>query len=128
MPLQRLHAGGVSGKRAAARCGGPERSPYMPHILSSNARFFKIHAKALVDDPGALLQASAGGHVEAKIRVVVLDLMKVELAFGKVVVPADDGHPVFHADKPSDPQQNEIPVMLRMDELNTDTKFEAVDL
>jgi hypothetical protein len=61
-----------------------------------------LEINALVDDPGALLQASAGGHVEAKIRVVVLDLMKVKLAFGNVVVPADNGHPVFHADKPSD--------------------------
>jgi hypothetical protein len=81
------------------------RDSYMPHILSSNARFFKIHGKALVDDPGALLQASAGGHVDAKIRVVVLDLMQVKLAFGNVVVPADNGQPVFHPDKPSDPQQ-----------------------
>jgi hypothetical protein len=31
--------------------------------------------------------------------------MKVKLAFGNVVVPAEDGHPVFHPDKPSDPQQ-----------------------
>ena len=49
------------------------RDSYMPHILSSNARFFKIHGKALVDDPGTLVQASAGGKVEAKIRVVVLE-------------------------------------------------------
>jgi hypothetical protein len=77
----------------------------MPHILSSNARFFKIRGKALVDDPGTLVQASAGGKVEAKIRVVVLDLMKVKLAFGNVAVPDENGRPVFHADKPSHPQQ-----------------------
>ena len=35
------------------------RDSYMPHILSSNARFFKIHGKALVDAPGTLVQASA---------------------------------------------------------------------
>jgi hypothetical protein len=81
------------------------RDSYMPHILSRNARFFKIHGKGLVDDPGTLVQASAGGKVEAKIRVVVLDLMKVKLAFGNVAVPGENGPPVFHADKPSDPQQ-----------------------
>jgi hypothetical protein len=81
------------------------RDSYMPHILSSNARFFKIHGKVLVDDPGTFVQASAGGKVEAKIRVVVLDLMKVNLAFGNVAVPGENGSPVFHADKPSDPQQ-----------------------
>jgi hypothetical protein len=81
------------------------RDSYMPHILSSNARFFKIHGQGLVNDPGTLVQASAGGKVEATIRVVVLDLMTVKLAFGNVVVPGEDGRPVFHADDPSDPQQ-----------------------
>src|SRR5580704_3320787 len=81
------------------------RDSYMPHILSSNARFFKIHGQCLVNDPGTLGQASAGGKVEATIRVVVLDLMTVKLAFGNVVVPGEDGRPVFHADDPSDPQQ-----------------------
>ena len=81
------------------------RDSYMPHILSSNARFFKIHGEGLVDDPGTLVQASAGGKVEATIRVVVLDLMRVKLAFGNVTVPDENGRPVFHADKPSDPQQ-----------------------
>jgi hypothetical protein len=81
------------------------RDSYMPHILSSNARFFKIHGGAQVDGPVTLLKASAGGHVEAKIRVVVLDLMHVKLAFGNVVVPGEDGRPVFHADNPSDPKQ-----------------------
>ena len=59
----------------------------------------------MVDDPGTLVQASAGGKVEAMIRVVVLDLMRVKLAFGNVTVPDENGRPVFHADKPSDPQQ-----------------------
>ena len=81
------------------------RDSYMPHILSSDARFFKIHGNALIDDPGTLIQASARGKVEATIRVVVLDLMTVKLAFGNVVVPGEDGRPVFHADDPSDPQQ-----------------------
>ena len=67
--------------------------------------FFKIHGKGLVDDPGTLVQASAGGKVQAMIRVVVLDLMRVKLAFGNVTVPDENGRPVFHADKPSDPQQ-----------------------
>jgi hypothetical protein len=81
------------------------RDSYMPHILSSNARFFKIHGKVLVDAPGALIQASAGGKVEAKIRVVVLDLMQVKLAFGNVAVPGQNGSSVLHTDKPADPQQ-----------------------
>jgi hypothetical protein len=81
------------------------RDAYMPHILSSNARFFKIHGGAMVNGPVTVVQASAGGKVEAKIRVVVLDLMHVKLAFGNVVVPGEDGRPVFHADNPSDPQQ-----------------------
>jgi hypothetical protein len=81
------------------------RDSYMPHILSSNARFFKIHGGAQVDGPVTLLKASAGGNVEAKIRVVVLDLLHVKLAFGNVVVPGEDGRPVFHADNPSNPQQ-----------------------
>ncbi len=81
------------------------RDSYLPHILSSSARFFKIHGKGLIDDPGTLLKASAGHHVEAKIRVVVLEPMTVKLAFGNVAVPGEDGRPVFHADNPSDPQQ-----------------------
>jgi hypothetical protein len=68
--------------------------------------FFKIHGGAQVDGPVTLLKASgAGGNVEAKIRVVVLDLMHVKLAFGNVVVPGEDGRPVYHADNPSNPQQ-----------------------
>ena len=36
----------------------------------------------------------------------VLDLMRVKLAFGNVTVPDENGQcPVFHADMPSDPQQ-----------------------
>jgi hypothetical protein len=81
------------------------RDSYMPNILSSNARFFKIHGGAQVDGPVTVLKASAGGNVEAKIRVVVLDLMHVKLAFGNVVVPGEDGRLVFHADNPSDPHQ-----------------------
>jgi hypothetical protein len=81
------------------------RDSYMPHILSSDARFFKIHGNALIDDPGTLIQASARGKVEATIRVVVLDLMNVKLAFGNVAVPGENGRPIFQADKPSDPQQ-----------------------
>jgi hypothetical protein len=55
------------------------RDSYMPHILSGKARFFKIHGKALLGAPGALLQASPAHDLEAKLRVVVLDLMKVKL-------------------------------------------------
>ena len=81
------------------------RDSYMPHILSSNARFIKIHGKALVGAPGALVQASSGRRVEATLRVVVFDLMKIKLAIGNVTVPDENGRPVYHADKPCDPQK-----------------------
>jgi hypothetical protein len=81
------------------------RDSYMPHILSSKARFFKIHGKALVGAPGAVVQASSGRKVEAKLRVVVFDLMKIKLAIGNVTVPNENGRPVYHADKPCDPQK-----------------------
>jgi hypothetical protein len=81
------------------------RDSYMPHILSSKARFFKIHGKALVGSPGAVVQASSGHKVEAKLRVVVFDLIKIKLAIGNVTVPDENGRPVYHADKPCDPQQ-----------------------
>ena len=101
------------------------RDSYMPHILSSNARFFKIHGKALVDDPGTLVQATAGGKVEAEIRVVVLDLMKVKLAFGNAAVPGENGSPVLHADKPSDPQQ-ELDQMNAIRTAQTQIAFELI--
>jgi hypothetical protein len=81
------------------------RDSYMPHILSTNARFFKLHGKALVGDPGAVVQASSGGKLEAKLRVVVFDLMKVKLAIGNVTIPDENGRPVYHADNPCDPQK-----------------------
>jgi len=37
------------------------------------------------------VQASAGRKVEAEIRVVVLDMMKVKFAFGNVAVPDETG-------------------------------------
>jgi hypothetical protein len=81
------------------------RDAYMPHILSGKARFFKIHGKALVGFPGALVQASSARKVEAKLQVVVLDLMKVKLAIGNLTIPDENGRPVYHADKPCDPQK-----------------------
>jgi hypothetical protein len=35
----------------------------------------------------------------------VFDLMKIKLAIGNVTVPDDNGRPVYHADKPCDPQK-----------------------
>lgn len=81
------------------------RDSYMPHILSGKARFFKVHGKALVGSPGALVQASSARKVEAKLQVVVLDLMKVKLAIGNLTVPDENGRPVYHADKPCDPEK-----------------------
>lgn len=63
------------------------RDSYMPHILSSKARFFQIHGKATIGDPGAVVQASSGRKVEATLPVVVYDLKKVKLAIGNLTVP-----------------------------------------
>jgi hypothetical protein len=81
------------------------RDSYMPHILSSKARFFEIHGKATIGDPGAVVQASSGRKVEATLRVVVYDLKKVKLAIGNLTVPDQNGGVVYHADKPCDPQK-----------------------
>jgi hypothetical protein len=81
------------------------RDSYMPHVLSGKARFFKIHGKALVAAPGALVKASPARNVEAQLRVVVFDLKKVKLAIGNVTIPDGNGGAVYHADKPCDPQK-----------------------
>jgi hypothetical protein len=77
----------------------------MPHILSGKSRFFKIHGRALAGSPGALVQASSGRKVEAKLQVVMLDLKKAKLAIGNLIVPDESGRAVYHADKPCDPQK-----------------------
>jgi hypothetical protein len=66
-------------------------------------RFFKIHGKALVGFPGALVQAVSSRGVVATLTVVVVDTLPVKIAFGELYVPDENGNWKRHSKTPIDP-------------------------
>jgi hypothetical protein len=69
-------------------------------------RFFLIHGnKHVVDFPGATVQATAKGKLEASLRVVVLDKMPIKIAIRNVQIPGENGKQIFHSRIPCDPDK-----------------------
>jgi hypothetical protein len=102
------------------------REAMMPDPVGGNARWFRVHGKkALIDFPGALVEARSKRKVEASLRVVVTKNLIVKVAIRNVQVRGANGNIVFHSKTPCDPE-TEINMMNSIWSPQTNMAFELV--
>jgi hypothetical protein len=74
-----------------------------PNLVTTDVRLFEIHGRHKVAFPGVLVQAISGHRTLAKLNVVVLDRVTINVAIRNLRVPDKSGNIVFHAKQPCDP-------------------------